>query len=138
MQVSAGSIERSVRARWARKRTSEAELHARLVVDKAPSGRRRAEEPSIEALQICAALESSERPHLGLVESRIGCREAEAGESPSSEAPPEIRDLEDHVTEGVERRRGYGAEGREIGNLAAYRVLVSEVGCRSRRDASFS
>lgn len=81
-----------------------------------------------------------------------GCGNAEAGGSPSSEAPPEgssrmpkeaqacsgrrrgaRRTLERYA---VERQRG--GKGSAIGNRAACRVLVSRVGCRRRGDASFS
>jgi len=75
-----------------------------------------------------------------------GCSGAEAGGSPSSEAPPEVR--RSKVEEGASPRRSLPAdrrkpEGRElerergsrasaIGNRTADGVLVSSVGCRSR------
>jgi len=66
---------------------------------------------------------------------------AEAGGSPSSEAPP------GDPPQVIDRRAGRAASGiapargrpgTALGNRAVRRVLVVQVGCRSRRDASFS
>jgi len=67
---------------------------------------------------------------VGLVNSRIGCREAEAGESPSSEAPPAIRGPEGHVTRSVERRGGpWGTRGARSG-------IWQRTGCSCRKSVA--
>jgi len=106
--------------RGAQQRTSEATSSARHAVENTATGRCSAEEPSIGAppgprFTPHASVRSPGSRHVVMVVAN-----AEAGGSPSSEAPP-----------GRLLRR---AEG----NRTIRRVLVTGVGCRSRRDASFS
>jgi len=146
LAVSPGRSDRkggSTRAR-SRQRASEATSQARLAVDNAAVGRCSAEEHSIEAppgprgITLIVAIGATRT-----CTTETGCGKAEAGGSPSSEASPGgspeaigrgwVRVVV-ALLPARDRRTKEGAPG----NRAICGVLGSEVGCRSRRDASFS
>jgi len=138
---SADPTERPGEAGASRQRASEAELHARRVVDKVTFGKQSAEERSIEAPTRPCDARSRRRSRAPAREScDAGCGRAEAGGSPSSEALPVDPSVDvsvraqarvGRVIDGPSRARGPGGrkavrhEGSESGNRAAYRVLVS-------------
>jgi len=139
--ASADPTERPGEARSSWNGTSEAELHARSVVDKAAVGRQSAEELSIEAPTRPCDARSRRRSRAPAPGSGFaGCGRAEAGGSPSSEAPPVDSSVDvsaraqarvGRTIGGLSRagwlrgRKAVRQEGSEIGNRAAYRVLVS-------------
>jgi hypothetical protein len=146
--------------RGARQRASEATSRARRAVEKTATGRCSAEEPSIGAPP-----GPRSTPHAPFGDRVMVVAKTEAGGSPSSEAPPgrlirqsgstssqlggrpghdggrppTVRPRVSRRTRVAGRRKTErGANHDATRNRTVRRVLVKGVGCRSRRDASFS
>jgi hypothetical protein len=109
-------------------RASEARLHARHAADNAACEKQGAEDPSIEDLPGPRMLDAGERSALRQRTNHLeGCNIAEAGGSPSSEAP--LVNLLVRSAEAIASAHT-PVSLRESGSKQ--RVLVLEVGCRSR------
>lgn len=123
----AGLAERSDRARWARERTSEAELHARARPRRPNAGgtaRKGFRSELFTRTARCPkGAKTGSRPRTRFSD----CSGAEAGGSPSSEASTRVSRTEGH---GAARSRGTKGAGSGIGQTAGCSCCesVAEVG----------